>query len=905
MADYGLTTANKKFGSGSFFSPYGSTTAKSLAIEPTSGNFSIAAGQDFIISVWVNYDDPLTTSTLSDKRYNPVVQYGFGATNGAQFWGLGWESRQLNPNISTQTPSAYFQFNTKLGVNPPISNRIQTSFTGSNQSTLGPVGWSNWLIQRSSGVITFTFTNGNGVANVTTVTNNQEIAPFTDSRFNTLYVGATNPVSGTSGAYIDELFFARGVSTVQNRNSVTGAIRDGLLTSTAFLYQFDGNYYDDESGTKDFAAALTSTIATAAELTYVPGTKQFAAALTSGFTTTASGAGPVAAQAALTVTTTVTTNTAVTKLAGSQLTTTSTATVVALKLKLAQANLTAFNSQVTAVTETRKTSRPYTLYMISGSAGNTQVPADAGDISTTRFKYGTGSLTVPGFVPGIGGSYAIVNPGSTTSNFAIGANTDFYISFWTLTTTTIASPGVGVYLPIFQVAGLQLGYFSNGIDPFFRSVRGDFTPMISTANIPANTWHQWEAFRTGDTFVFRFNGSVVGNRTYSGATASNTSQNSEIDIGAFGTARIFNFDEVFVAIGANSVQTTRPSGEIGDGSLATTQVLYHFNGDAVDDITGTQTAQAALASTSTVSVTASEIARGTANLTSSSAVTAAAIRVRPAGSALVVTASITSTVGVIKESSAAIVTTTAVTADAIRLRAASSTQNTNSTAEINAVKTAQAQANITAATSTITVTARRLAATASMFADSQLTAQAEVVRTAATNITCAVQVTATASKTARAAITLAVTSSLAVQAITVKQAQVSLTTTSQQTAQADRFARVSAAVTATATLVARPVQEVKSTMAFQANLTVATQVLRGTARANLSTRVMWSYIYDKTLPFNQAQDLWIVPADTRLYVVPASSANWIIEADQRTYIIEPDLREYKITPAATEFTIEG
>ena len=911
MADYGLTTVNKKFGSGSFFSPYGSTTAKSLAIEPTAGNFSIAAGQDFIISVWVNYDDPLTTSTRSDKQYNPVIQYGFGATNGAQFWGLGWESRQLNPNLPTRTPAAYFQFNTKLGVNPPVSNIIQANYTGSNSAQITPNGWSNWLVQRTSGVITFTFTNSLGTPVVSTVSNNQEIAPFTDSRYNTLYVGATNPVSGTSGAYIDELFFARGVSSVAQRNAVTGAINDGLLTSTAFLYQFDGNYYDDETGTKEFSAALASTTAVAAELTYVPSTKQFSAGLTSAFTTTASAAGPVLAQAALTTTSTITASAVRTRIAASALATTSTITANVIKLKFATANLTAFNTQVTVGTETRTTSRPYTLYTISGSAGNTKVPVAASDISTSRFKYGTGSLTVPGYVGGLGGTYAAVNPGSTTSNFAIGASTDFYISFWSFMTTTLTSPGVGVYIPIFQVAGLNIGYYSNVLDPFLRNTGGDFSPIFSTGNITANTWHQWEAYRIGSTITFKFNGVEAGTRTYSGATATGSTSesriaaNSQIIIGADGTQRSFNFDEVFFAIGANSVQYTQASGEIRDGSLATTQVLYHFNGNAIDDITGIQTTTAALSSTSTLAALGSEISSGAANLTTTANITASINRVRSTVSSQTSSFSAAITAGVIRQGASSISSNSSIAVESTRIKFAQAALASAATQTANTVKTTQTGSNLTAFVTTLTVNTRKLVGIASMFADTAITANAMVVRTVESNLENTVILTANAVRTVGVSANLTTNSSSSLQAIAVKRISANLTSSSTQSTRADRFARFAAGLTTSATLVARPVQEVKSSISVSATLAVTAGVRRGTARANLSTQVLWSYIYDKTIPLNQALDLWIIPADTRLYVVPESRANWIIESDSRTYIIEPDIREYQIPPGNTEFTIEG
>jgi Concanavalin A-like lectin/glucanases superfamily len=237
---YGLSTTDKKYGTGSFYTPNNSTRTKSLLITPTSGDFSIDTNQDFIISVWVNYGS-INVSTLGASY--PIIQYG--GLNG-QFWGLGVYIQ----NIGGYNPTPYFQYGT---------TKITATFNGSNGDTISPSGWSNWLVQRTNGVITFT--NDTNTKNITTANFTGSIGKNQATGAG-LYVGATNPGATTGinpGAYVDELFFARGTSTVERRNPTTGAINDGTLATTVFLYQFDGNYYDDETGTQLFSAAISDT----------------------------------------------------------------------------------------------------------------------------------------------------------------------------------------------------------------------------------------------------------------------------------------------------------------------------------------------------------------------------------------------------------------------------------------------------------------------------------------------------------------------------------------------------------------------------------------------------------------------------------------------------------------------
>jgi hypothetical protein len=264
MADYGLSTTVKRYGTGSFYSPYSSSRTKALLIEPTSGNFRIAAGEDFIFNLWVQYGDI--------KVNTPGVAYPFitfgdgGFTDG---WAMGY---QVGINQDT-TPYPYFRYNGTF---------IKTEFDGSNGANISPTenGWSNYVVKRTNGVITLTFTNTSAVPSVKTANYAGAIGA---SATGGAFLGATNPfvTNGNNGAYIDELFFARGISSVQRRNPTLGSINDGSLATTVFLYQFDGNYVDDETGVQLFSAALTDNASTiTASLTQVTSLKTAQASIT-------------------------------------------------------------------------------------------------------------------------------------------------------------------------------------------------------------------------------------------------------------------------------------------------------------------------------------------------------------------------------------------------------------------------------------------------------------------------------------------------------------------------------------------------------------------------------------------------------------------------------------------------
>jgi hypothetical protein len=172
-------------------------------------------------------------------------------------------------------------------------------------------------------------------------------------------------------------------------------------------------------------------------------------------------------------------------------------------------------------------------------------------------------------------------------------------------------------------------------------------------------------------------------------------------------------------------------------------------------------------------------------------------------------------------------------------------------------------------------------------------------------LVCALNLATNSGKLVTTAVTLTANSNSSVTVTKVKLVSASLISSSTQSTSATVNKTFATGLVSRFTLVVRPLDIARSVMVVRASLTINTRVARSSAQAVMTTQVLWSYIYNKEVPLNQANDLWVVPADSRLHVISASTANWTIEADSRTYIIEPDIREYQIAPGNTEFTIEG
>ena len=259
---YGLVTDTKKYGSGSLYSPYNTSTTKRFVINavtpaPGGGDFAIGANEDFYISVWIKYGN-LNVSTLG-ARY-PIIQYGNGTT--------GWEICVLIQQVGdAYTALPYFRYD---------GRNLTTNFNGSNGDLIDPSGsdFDSYVIYRTAGVIHFEFTkNGNktfvnslGYKADSTYAQATYTSAIAQGVAGGITLGSTQPIvigqTNPNGAWIDELFFAKNITQVYNLNT-DSSINDGGRATTKFLYHFDGNYSDTTTGpasgiTEQGQAALVS-----------------------------------------------------------------------------------------------------------------------------------------------------------------------------------------------------------------------------------------------------------------------------------------------------------------------------------------------------------------------------------------------------------------------------------------------------------------------------------------------------------------------------------------------------------------------------------------------------------------------------------------------------------------------
>ena len=284
---YGLVTDTKKYGSGSFYAPFDTSRSKALRIDPIgSGNFAIAASQDFYISVWIKFGTNNVTNI--DARY-PIIKYG-SQINARSGWELGTVIKQVGAGYSALP---YFRFipDDTTG----ISVELTTYFNGSNGNLIQPTGnFDRWEVSRTNGVISFRF-NGVNSTNTTTTYNgrigsgvNAFATANNEPDYRGIFVGSEQPyvINQDNGAYIDDLFYATGVNAVVNTQP-DGSINDGNLATTRFLYKFDQTYADTITQYDIVSADLSAAFSLSASLTKQPVVKEFAAVLTSAFTVTA------------------------------------------------------------------------------------------------------------------------------------------------------------------------------------------------------------------------------------------------------------------------------------------------------------------------------------------------------------------------------------------------------------------------------------------------------------------------------------------------------------------------------------------------------------------------------------------------------------------------------------------
>jgi hypothetical protein len=593
LYEYGIVPVGK-FGGGSFYAPYNTNRQKALTIQPVNaGNFEIADGQDFYISAWIKYGTINVSQDQLGVEY-PIIKYGVAHS---YYPGIGWE---FGITITRFGAIPYFSFNNNGLV------KLQYNFNGTNGNLVNPTGdFDHWEVSRINGVITFKF-NGNFSSDSTTIYSGAIAHPlqeeidlgYIDPSFASIYVGSEQPyvINQDNGAYIDELFFARGVGQVINYNEFNNSINDGKESTTVFLYHFDGNYIDTITQNLYTTASIQSSTIIDIEPTYLKA--------------------PNTAEVELFSTSTLN----------------------------AHATLSYPDHRPLSVSRLG-TLANYDNYMY---------------FTSTSKVYGQ-SLHLPGNNSNTAGGYLRVGSDTLPTSFnSIASGQDFYISFWT--------DNLDTYVETTPISLIQSG------GSYWDGSHSIYQGWVIGLSNPGNVWPtayfsyegktitiyrqyvqlgsgptQWIIKRENNVITFQ-----VGGYSATQTDASYISGGATyIGLGSIHTAQPWLVDEVFFAVGVSAVQNYTPNGEIADGSLSTTKLLLHFNGDYLDDTSGIfNLPSTQLTSTSSIVIDTAEYINFAANLTSTSTQTTNINKFKLFNASLTSTSTLIETINTVKRASA-------------------------------------------------------------------------------------------------------------------------------------------------------------------------------------------------------------------------------------------------------------
>ena len=247
-ANAGLTTAEKRYGTGSYFAT-GNVGSPTLGLfVPTQGNQNIQANQDFYLSAWIFGGAQFVQPNLTQVS---------SLTGGPWNFGIIWNT------IGTSRPQ-FGYLDSALG-----QYRYMTVDQGAQGAlSVNSNGWCRYEAFRIGSTLTFRFSSastwqGNtGIVPVsTTRTYSGAIdSTGTNNELDNQYIYFQNTNSSQT-SYLDDFFFAKGRGSVQSTIN-NGQIDDGALETTEWLFRFDQNYQDTTTGTVQFASQLTSAAST-------------------------------------------------------------------------------------------------------------------------------------------------------------------------------------------------------------------------------------------------------------------------------------------------------------------------------------------------------------------------------------------------------------------------------------------------------------------------------------------------------------------------------------------------------------------------------------------------------------------------------------------------------------------
>ena len=882
---YGLVIDTKKYGDGSFYAPFDTSRSKALRIDPIgSGDFSIAASQDFYFSVWIKYG---TINVSSINARYPIIKYG-SQQNNSSGWELGLKITQVGGGYSALP---YFSFIPEDVSG--TSTTITTTFNGSNGNLIQPTGdFDRWEVSRTSGVITLRF-NGVNTSNTSTTYNgrigsavNQYATANNEPDYRGIFVGSEQPfvINQDNGAYIDDLFFATGISSVVN-TLPDGSINDGKLSTTEFLYKFDQSYADTITQYQSVTAALTVTASVAADITRLAIVKDFGAQLTVTASVTAEsssefltllynpgGSGYITSNNTGEIRSTITNRTI------SGTTYSGWDPVVAdLWLKLASPmtvgqRIVLYTSGATRLSLEYVESDYYSLnveYTINYSRNFSSVTStswgrySASNASTTRLPTGFNPTQWHNYlfnlIPGRIESYnwpatagGVIGNAVTTSTLIDGV--EYYTVAQQIGNPTLVS----------NESSYQLPTMSTTLSGEWGSTANPVTIYLDQLWITNNTYvsgSNWsgppatEFINNGAKTLISDTGLTAGNyqaqvwlsfrrNLLDGATAQQPNWNYTRGNGFVVIGLVQNFSATLTV--TTSLTASGGLRQQAQANLQTTTTITTAN-DRIRFATQTVALQSAV----TVSAVAQKNVAMLAAMTTTSTVASTASRTRPGQANLQTLVSMSVSAVKTARITETLTSQTALSVDIARSRPMSVALTSAFTSSATVIKTVRTGANFAAmaaeitvinkigrtfvdlnATTTVTVTGRVTAdRPVAMIVTTALSVQARKVVIAQGAFESAVAVTASIDKLRSSAVALTTQSAVSAQINVIRAGQMTVTTTSEFTAQVNRLRGISAVVAAQSTMTTAN-QAVKLA---QANLTSTSTVVVETRRLKVFT----------------------------------------------------------------------
>lgn len=379
------------------------------------------------------------------------------------------------------------------------------------------------------------------------------------------------------------------------------------------------------------------------------------------------------------------------------------------------------------------------------AAFNTAFTATAAGITPNRRPRTTTAVgsAVTSATQKILGSHSLFIPNTSsrldlgaTGDFNIASGQEFLMEFFVYPTNTQTSGTVNDLVSYTDTSGRLIWQVTAGTgSPTDNSINFNFRQGAGTGTYTSFEVKTQSGFNTNNLWywirVSRFAGTIyitVRLRNAGGTWSSNFNSTSFAYNGAIGGSQYGTLsigrnlgsstftgyiDEFYIGEDISFVNdpqfpvNSQTPVELTNGKNTETQVLFHFNGNFTDDMTGTVTAQAALTARATATINATDISSGRGTLVSATTLVANARDIASARANLQVTGINLVAVGKILASVASLQSTSTLTAVNRRIRLGTANLQSAFTLTAPALDLDIAQANLTS-TFTVNATAREI-----------------------------------------------------------------------------------------------------------------------------------------------------------------------------------------------------